>query len=254
MATKTETSDDPKIAFLKAFNKVQGVLEPVKKDASNPHFGSKYATLGAVWESVRGILTENGFAILQGGVQLNGKNYLRTTLYHVGGHSESFDYPLIEDTSNPQKVASSVTYSRRYAIAAILGLSTEDDDANAATHHEAPRSQTMQTAAKVFNGAISGSDPQVVRFIPSIVTAKPTSKGGLCISVKLPDGSFASSFDEAHQVILGKAKAEGKYVKLTWSPSKDGRFKNIGKIVEDAPVKTTEEVEPPVEDLESVPF
>lgn len=124
---KTEQTES-KIQFLVALNKVQGVIEPAKKDSTNPHFKSRYASLASVNEAVMGPLTENGFVLTQGGAEIAGKPYLKTVLYHVSGHSEEFNYPLVV-SENPQHTASSVTYARRYSIAALLNLSVEDLDA-----------------------------------------------------------------------------------------------------------------------------
>lgn len=125
-------SIEAKRSFLKALVKVQGTLGAVKKDSTNPHFKNKYASLESVNEAVMGPLNENGFALLQGGVDVGGKTYLRTTLLHTSGHEESFDYPLVVD-SNPQHIASATTYARRYSICALLNLSLDDDDGNAAS-------------------------------------------------------------------------------------------------------------------------
>lgn len=160
-----DTSIAAKVAFVDSLSKLQALLEPVSKDSTNPHFKSKYASLGAVNQAVMGPLTAAGFSVMAGGVDIGGKPYLRTTISHVKGHSESFDYPIVND-GNPQHIASSVTYARRYALCALLNLSVEDDDGNAATPAKVERKPEPSAAAKQTFPAKDGviSEAQGKRF------------------------------------------------------------------------------------------
>lgn len=159
-------SEAAKVAFLKALNKVQGLLEPVTKDSTNPHFKSKYASLEAVNNSIMGPLTEAGFVLMSGGADIGGKPYLRLTLAHVGGHSESFDYPIVND-GNPQHIAASTTYARRYAICAMFNLSVEDDDGNAATGKPQVTEAVKQTFQKAPEATSKGAPLSTANMISS---------------------------------------------------------------------------------------
>lgn len=224
-----ETTTEAKIQFLKALNKVQGLLAPAVKDSLNPHFKSKYASLAAVNEAVMGPISEAGFVLLSGGWHVDGKAYLRTTLFHVGGHSESFDYPLIEKTDNPQHIASSVTYARRYSICALFNLDVEDDDGNAATEGTKATSQTQ--AVKHAAKSTSSADMQVAVFVPAGVTTK-TGEGPrgpwTRYAVKSPGGDMYSTFDETAGQIAISAADDEKEVKIVYK--QDGKYFNILKI------------------------
>lgn len=161
-------NSDAKLEFLKALNKVQGIIEPAKMDKTNPHFDSRYASISSVNDAVLGPLNENGFILMQGGVDINGKPYLRTTLYHVLGHSEHFDYPLIEKADNPQHIASSTTYARRYSICALLALSVEDDDGNAATAGAKQSRAAASSVTAASKNEIAEGDG-LLSFIPARV-------------------------------------------------------------------------------------
>jgi hypothetical protein len=121
-------------ALTKALNMFQGKLTAVKKDAINPFFKSKYATLDTIWETIRKPLSENGLAITQTmGVQ-DGKSVLETTLYHTSGEWISGTQLVNPVKDDPQSLGSAISYARRYSLSAILGIvSDEDDDANIAT-------------------------------------------------------------------------------------------------------------------------
>ena len=121
----------------KALTNFQSKLEGVKKDSTVNHFKHKYADLASVWEAVRGPLTECGLSVTQ---LVNGigrpegfTTTLITTLFHESGEWISGEMPLILAKLDPQGQGSAISYARRYALAAILGVYQVDDDAQEAT-------------------------------------------------------------------------------------------------------------------------
>ena len=120
--------------FTKALSKFQGEITSVKKTSVNPFFKSKYADLDAVWEMCRKPLSSNGFALVQMPVEIEGKLYLETLLIHTSGEYIKGYLALNPKAIDPQSVGSAITYARRYAMSAMLGVSAdEDDDAEKAT-------------------------------------------------------------------------------------------------------------------------
>lgn len=257
-AVLTKTSEennmnDAKVLFLKALNKVQGTIDPVHKDSTNPHFKSKYASLAAVNETIMGPLSESGFVVMSGGVDINGKPYLRTSLFHVGGHSESFDYPLIEKTDNPQHIASSVTYARRYALCALLNLSVDDDDGNSATDSvktfaREPASFTAKKAAESAAVAVPSGEIEVARFIPSrVMFVEGKGKGAGKVFGEIYDGNTKYGGDEMQGQMAESAKSQGKEIVVAFKSN--GIYKNINR----GGVKFAENI-PASEIDESIPF
>ena len=121
-------------SLTKALNTFQGKLTSVKKDAVNPFYKSKYATLDTIWETIRKLLSENGLAITQTMGILDGKSILETTLYHTSGEWISGIQLVNPVKDDPQALGSAISYARRYSLSAILGIvSDEDDDGNVAT-------------------------------------------------------------------------------------------------------------------------
>ena len=119
-----------------ALSKAQGVLRNAEKDGTNPHFRSKYATIESIWDAIRDPLTRNGLAVIQA-MQGSGESLsLITTLVHSSGQWVRSEIPLISGKPTPQALGSAVTYMRRYALAAIVGATSgEDDDANQAEEY-----------------------------------------------------------------------------------------------------------------------
>ncbi|HNV68259.1 MAG TPA: ERF family protein [Candidatus Ozemobacteraceae bacterium] len=113
-----------------ALAKVQGQMKPAGFDASNPHFKSKYATLAAVMESCRQLLSAHGIAILQGTSVENDplRVSVQTQLVHVSGEwiKETLSIRPVRDDA--QSIGSAITYARRYGLSAMVGIVSDDDD------------------------------------------------------------------------------------------------------------------------------
>lgn len=115
-----------------ALVEVQKELKAISKDASNPFFKSKYATLQACIEGSRDALTKHGLAISQTTSADADSSYLITSLMHTSGQYIRGIYQLTPVKNDPQSLGSAMTYARRYAYAAIVGLVQDDDDGEAA--------------------------------------------------------------------------------------------------------------------------
>jgi hypothetical protein len=132
---------------------VQSAIKPAEKDATNPAFRSKYATLLSVWDSCREALGKAGVAVVQTPTAAPaGHAALATMLIHAKSGEwirDTVTSPIAKQ--DPQGVGSAITYLRRYSLAAALGIvADEDDDAAAASHKPGaptPRTGTPGPAA-----------------------------------------------------------------------------------------------------------
>ena len=112
----------------------------IAKDAVNPHFRNKFASLENVMETVRPLLNANGLVLMQfptvmeSGDGATQQGALRTTIVHAESGEAVEDIMLLHaPKDDPQGQGSALTYARRYAILSILGLvADEDDDGNKA--------------------------------------------------------------------------------------------------------------------------
>lgn len=116
-----------------ALAKCQAALPTAKKDGKNPHFRSNYSTLGSVWDAIREPLSKNGLSI----VQLNtpsepGTVTVKTVLMHTSGEWIAGELTIPATKPDPQAYGSALTYTRRYALMAMLGVCGEDDDGEGA--------------------------------------------------------------------------------------------------------------------------
>lgn len=115
-----------------ALAKAQGQITGALKDSANPYFKSKYADLASCWDACRKPLSDNGLAVLQTTEEKDGHLYVVTTLAHSSGQWIKGWLPVKAKDDGPQAQGSGLTYARRYALAAIVGLAQIDDDAEAA--------------------------------------------------------------------------------------------------------------------------
>jgi len=127
-----------------ALAKAQGELFAEKKDSINPHFKSKYADLASVWEACREALSSNGLSVTQMPAEFqNNIMTLVTRLSHSSGEwiEQTMTCPV--GKPDPQGIGSCLTYMRRYALAAVVGVYQDDDDANSASYAPKERPATL---------------------------------------------------------------------------------------------------------------
>lgn len=113
------------IELSKALVQFHVKVDKVKKDANNPFFKSKYASLSNILDSIDMPLIECGLSIVQ---MPSGENGLTTMLLHQSGEYIGETYTMTPTKNDPQGLGSAITYQRRYALGAILSLNIEDDD------------------------------------------------------------------------------------------------------------------------------
>ena len=119
----------------KALLNVQRTVQPVTKDAENPFTKSWYASLNSVMDACRDALIENGIWLCQYPVPVEPPNSLGlvTKLTHAeSGQWQSSLAVVPLPKADPQGMGSAITYARRYALTAMLGMVTEDDDGEGA--------------------------------------------------------------------------------------------------------------------------
>ena len=134
----------------KALAAAQGEMNAASKDATNPHFKTRYADLASIMDACRGPLAKHGLSVTQlPGRDEAGHVTLTTTLMHSSGQYIGSTIGVRPAQENPQVVGSILTYLRRYTLASVVGVVSDDDDGEAAsqpvrTASMAPRPQTAR--------------------------------------------------------------------------------------------------------------
>jgi hypothetical protein len=130
-----------------ALAKAQAEITGARRSSENPFFRSKYADLAEVWDVIRGPLSKNEIAVYQAPEMEDGRVKVTTMLIHASGQWARSELSLrmvkerrgqggereFVPLDDPQSAGSAITYARRYALAAAVGVAQEDDDGNAAS-------------------------------------------------------------------------------------------------------------------------
>jgi len=115
---------------------IQRELPKIGKDGDNPYFHSSYLTLEKLLDVMLPLLNAKGLLLIQAPEVVEGNGVLTTRIIDpLDGIIIETQMLLATKSNDPQAQGSAITYARRYALMAILGIvpAETDDDGNAAT-------------------------------------------------------------------------------------------------------------------------
>ena len=165
----------------KALAAAQGELKNAPLDKQNTHFGQRYASLGSITETTRPVLARHGLAAIQlAGTPEQGKVSVSTLLIHSSGEYIR-ETMLVPVAGNIQQAGSAITYMRRYALSALLGIvGDEDDDAEAAVAPTRPSKapKTPKTPAPPAPSEPTTAAPAAFERVYPREVSEKTSKNG----------------------------------------------------------------------------
>lgn len=128
----------------------QPMFPSVPKDKVNPFFKSNYADLASCIKVAAPVLALHGLSVAQFPTSDNGEPALLTYLVHSSGQFIAESMPLLNAKADPQAQGSAITYARRYAYCAVLGLVADDDDDG---NHAAKVARDAEAPARAGGGA-----------------------------------------------------------------------------------------------------
>ncbi len=132
----------------KALCAFQAEVETAKKDSSG--YGYKYSDLCQVIATAKPFLAKNYLSVSQSLSHTEqGHNTIVTTLLHASGQYMQSEciIPQLAASKNlnaAQALGASISYMRRYAYQAILGMTSEDNDAATVPAPQQPQFQQPQ--------------------------------------------------------------------------------------------------------------
>ena len=150
-----------------ALSAFQGEVEQPQLNKENPYFKSRYVDLSGVLKAAQPILAKNGLCV----AQIISGGDLITLLSHKSGQWFKSICP-IGNYKNQQERGSAITYTKRYAICAILGIAADtDDDGNSATDAD-KKSGGMGKTANQSTSAVAFTGAQLQQAISEVNAAK----------------------------------------------------------------------------------
>ncbi len=124
--------------------KAQGQIEGAKRNAKNPHLQVNYANLAAVWDACREPLSVNGLGFMQFPDVQSGVLILDSMLTHETGQWIRHIFSMPVHKLDAQGIGTVITYAKRYAMCAILGIASDDDDDDAQSATDAAKNAPRQ--------------------------------------------------------------------------------------------------------------
>lgn len=137
---------DPQETIYAAFAAAQADFRPVIKNRINPAFHSKYADLQAILDATKPALAAHGLALTQRVEMSAGVVRVETLVYHASGDAISSGVLEMavqagKGQTSVQAAGSTMSYARRYSLAAFLSVAADDDDDGNAAGTQAPQEQ-----------------------------------------------------------------------------------------------------------------
>lgn len=126
-----QTNPESQVALFKALVSFVSETKDIVADDYNPHFKNKFASLSKHLEIIKPIAKKHGLAIIQlpvGGYD-NAVGVRTMVIHEQGGFITSDAVIPCAEGMNGQNAGSLYSYIRRYALASVAGVATEDDDA-----------------------------------------------------------------------------------------------------------------------------
>lgn len=123
-------------AYVEAWAELEEITKGRKAEVEMKQ-GGKYsytfANIADVLASIRPVLAKHGLAPSQPVAARGSSIAVWTTLFHTSGQYVTFVALEMAGGNTPQSAGSAITYARRYALGAAMGLAMDDDDGAAAT-------------------------------------------------------------------------------------------------------------------------
>ena len=113
----------------------QSQMKTPHKDAVNPHYGNRYASLKSCINAIKPALNKNGFALIQSAGRDDLGDFIETTFEHTSGGLFKSKFYLSPDKKGMQGMGSAATYAKRYGLLGLAGVEPDEetyDDATAA--------------------------------------------------------------------------------------------------------------------------
>ena len=154
--------------------KAQGDFKTLPKDKQG--YGYKYTDLDTVISYLRPILDKYGIGFMQTLTTIEGKSGLTTRLFNAEGEwiEDTTFLPEVQlkGTNPAQNMGAAITYMKRYALCAILGISSDEDTDAVVENKPAPKPQAKPQDALKFKLKGGEDTPEEHEKIKALLDTK----------------------------------------------------------------------------------
>ena len=187
-----------------ALAKAQAKIKNAEKSAENPGFkrgnqASKYADLAAIWDACREALSANGIAVVQAPESEGPSVRVETMMVHSSGQWFKDTISAMAAAAGPQQVGSAITYLRRYALAAMVGVAPADDDGEAAMGRDTPAGRPEEppkTRADTVKAKVQAKNGEAKSAIPGDSLARKADLFNRMKEMGIPGAKMAEQLGE----------------------------------------------------------
>jgi len=149
---KKEKKSEVNVSIHEALINARKGFKAVKKDAVNPFFKNKYASLSSVIEAVEEALLGNGLwfrfeeePVIKADSNKFAIGKINVVIYNKAGEQIVVPHNYVVDEFTAQGFGKASTYAQRYALSAALGVVGEDDeDGNPSSFKQQPKQVTAK--------------------------------------------------------------------------------------------------------------
>lgn len=201
-------------ALAKALASAQGKIAGAARSAQNGHLKNKYSTLADVWDACRGPLSAANLAVVQLLEPHGEKGVCVVTMLLHGESGEWIKSRMFMPAAkaDAHSMGSATTYARRYSLAAMVGVTPDDDDGQGAM------GMPTKTEPRKLESVSSFADPAAAEKMATYaaeIEKQPTTKDITAVYARI--AADASLAQDAKDFLRSKCTArrnviEGKTV------------------------------------------
>ena len=139
-------------SIAEALSKAQGEMSFAKKEGINPFHKSKYALLEDIVEASKEPMHNHGLSLTQMPTLIDGQFVLVSLLLHSSGQWFRSIYPINPEKKDNQSLGMAISYAKRYAWMALLGMGVSDkldDDGEGERKSTSKLSPSVPAAAAI---------------------------------------------------------------------------------------------------------
>jgi hypothetical protein len=175
------TERNARAAFFEAKSAFQQECPEIRKSKkadiatkSGARFAYTYAPLEEITRTILPVLTRHGLSFTWDIASVDGGKFMNVVciLRHVEGHEDRATFPVPVETggrmSDAQAMGAALTYGKRQSLTSVLGLTTADEDTDAARREPKSRSAITDHQLADLEALIDevGADrPRFLRFM-----------------------------------------------------------------------------------------
>jgi hypothetical protein len=230
--------------LVSALAQAQAEIGTAERDSINPHFGSTYAGLASVLSACRAPLTKHGLSIVQSPRLIHAGDEwvveVETLLFHSSGQFLADTVAVPVPQINAQSLGSAVTYLKRYAVSAFIGIAPagEDDDGNLAVSAaaaaarkrtppstRAPAAEKPRAASAPGSTGVSRPDPTPETITVKVIgiVKRPISNGRAKYLISADDRAVYATFSESVAKDAKSAQEAGRPIAIRYKTTQYGR-------------------------------